>query len=151
MQCLDLERFLSKTVPDGDCLRWTGATIKGGYGQFWLDGRAQLAHIVAYTTFVGPYTQPTLDHQCDHPWCVNWDHLKPATHQRNILRGFGTAAINSRKTHCPKGHPLEGDNLLMDGGRRRCRICRTEYLCQRRRKSKSFGTSSGWRPPASTD
>lgn len=27
------------------------------------------------------------------------------------------------KTHCPQGHPLEGDNLIVDGYSRKCRIC----------------------------
>lgn len=30
---------------------------------------------------------------------------------------------NLRKTHCPKGHAYEGDNILWDEGRRRCRTC----------------------------
>ena len=31
---------------------------------------------------------------------------------------------NRAKTHCPKGHPLSGDNLLSwSDGRRRCRAC----------------------------
>lgn len=32
--------------------------------------------------------------------------------------------INAAKTHCPQGHPLAGDNLLLlKSGRRRCRTC----------------------------
>jgi hypothetical protein len=33
---------------------------------------------------------------------------------------------NRRKTHCPKGHPLSGDNLLTSKlkiGKRECRTC----------------------------
>lgn len=26
-------------------------------------------------------------------------------------------------THCPQGHEYEGDNLLLDGGKRKCREC----------------------------
>lgn len=31
---------------------------------------------------------------------------------------------NSRKTHCPYGHPYTEANTRMDGGSRRCRICK---------------------------
>jgi hypothetical protein len=35
-----------------------------------------------------------------------------------------TVHHNTRKTHCRKGHPLSGDNLVIhNDGRRRCRIC----------------------------
>lgn len=30
---------------------------------------------------------------------------------------------NTRKTHCPKGHPYSGDNLTISNGRRHCRTC----------------------------
>lgn len=30
------------------------------------------------------------------------------------------------KTHCPKGHPYSGENLIYDSGSRRCRTCRTK-------------------------
>lgn len=33
---------------------------------------------------------------------------------------------NAIKTHCPKGHPYEGENLLIEDGVRRCRTCRQE-------------------------
>lgn len=30
---------------------------------------------------------------------------------------------NSRKTHCPRGHAYDGDNILWTAGRRNCREC----------------------------
>ena len=30
----------------------------------------------------------------------------------NVLRGFGPTAINSRKNHCPHGHPYNDGNTL---------------------------------------
>ena len=35
----------------------------------------------------------------------------------------GVAEVNSRKTHCPRGHLLSADNLRPEPGRK-CRICK---------------------------
>lgn len=39
-----------------------------------------------------------------------------------------------RPTHCAKGHPFSGDNLVMDGTSRRCRMCRNARQRARRRE-----------------
>ena len=49
--------------------------------------------------------------------------------RRNPSNNISPAILNSQKTHCPKGHLLEGDNLLkseLKNGKRSCRICRNE-------------------------
>jgi hypothetical protein len=45
----------------------------------------------------------------------------------NTRRGKSFAAINAQKTHCPKGHPFDGDNVVHrpEGGRA-CKACRAE-------------------------
>lgn len=41
--------------------------------------------------------------------------------------------VNARKTHCPKGHPYAGPNLIVDSdGKRRCRTCKNEKNRERR-------------------
>ena len=47
------------------------------------------------------------------------------------------AATNAAKTHCPQGHPYEGDNLYVNPrGQRKCRECLREdkrrYYARRR-------------------
>ena len=37
-------------------------------------------------------------------------------------------------THCPQGHAYEGDNLLMDAGKRKCRTCHYGRITARRRE-----------------
>lgn len=38
------------------------------------------------------------------------------------------------KTHCPRNHPYSGDNLIIDGGKRKCRTCVYERNAERRRR-----------------
>lgn len=47
-----------------------------------------------------------------------------------VLRRGG----NASKTHCPRGHPYAGENLLIRQGRRYCRACRREAARARQRK-----------------
>ena len=120
------ERFWRKVRKDPNgCWEWQGA--KGqGYGNFYLHGKFPRAHRYAYELLVGPIPDGlTLDHLCRNRACVNPDHLEPVTQKVNTLRGEGLAAQNARKTHCPEGHPLNGDNLYQQPGNgyRRCREC----------------------------
>jgi hypothetical protein len=53
-------------------------------------------------------------------------HLEPVTHKVNTLRGTAPTAVNAAKTHCLRGHALEGDNLVpfqLSIGQRACRTC----------------------------
>lgn len=142
------ERFWSKVDKSGDCWQWTAAKFRKGYGQFRYEGKGQGAHRVAYILSVG--TIPAgmrLDHtchtravergecvggdDCPHRACVNPDHLELVTEVENNLRGNGPAARHARKTHCPQGHPLSGDNLYAaprgNGDTfRSCRACHNE-------------------------
>lgn len=60
--------------------------------------------------------------------CVNPDHLEPVTQSENLLRAEGVGKGNTRKTHCPQGHPYSGDNLYLAPSRpnRMCRACRRQ-------------------------
>ena len=124
------DRFWAKVSPDTEtgCWRWTAAIVNG-YGRFNPRGQGTwLAHRAAYIALVGPVPGGLpLDHLCRNRACVNPAHLEPVTNAENILRGEGYSAINARVTHCPKGHPLFGDNLWVRkrtwGDQRECRQC----------------------------
>jgi hypothetical protein len=97
-----------------------------GYGKFWLDGRAQLAHRIAYELNVGPIGDGLhIDHLCRNRACVRPDHLEPVTIRDNLMRGPSTlAAINAAKTHCRNGHEFDAVNTYRPtDGSRMCREC----------------------------
>ena len=82
------------------------------------------AHRVAYEIFKGKIPKGfTIDHLCKNKTCVNPNHLEAVTQGVNTLRGDSWSGINSRKTHCKRGHPLSGDNLAIYAGKRQCRTC----------------------------
>jgi hypothetical protein len=131
------DRFEAKVEKTATCWLWTGAKNNRGYGQFLGDtDRLVLAHRFSYELAIGPIPQGlTLDHLCRTPLCVNPAHLEAVTLRVNILRSESTSALNARKTHCPKGHPYAGDNLVVWGKTRRCRTCSRERDRERRKKT----------------
>lgn len=123
-------QLLARTVRDGDCLIWTGAVQSRGYGSVGIGGRTHLAHRVSYALNVGPIPDGMqIDHVkdrgCRSRRCINPAHLEPVTPRENVNRtGHG------RQTHCKRGHPLSGRNLVLKQrvGRveRNCRTCRDQ-------------------------
>ena len=118
-------------IPDGNpslgpCWEFMGYRLPSGYGRVQRgDGVILATHRVSFEYFKGPIPDNfQVDHLCRNRACCNPSHLEAVTHRENTLRGVGAAAMNSRKTHCPKGHPYSGDNLIMDGSNRKCVICR---------------------------
>ena len=111
------------------CDIWQGSKANG-YGQVSVNGRMQLVHRVRYEREIGPIPPGAeLDHFiCDNGLggCCNPFHCRPTTHRENVLRGNSFASAHAAKTHCPKGHPLSGENLdkyQITLGQRKCRTC----------------------------
>ena len=120
------ERFWAKVEVTGFCWLWTAATTQdGGYPRFKMEGKTQYAHRIAYQWLVGKVGDGLeLDHLCRVRRCVNPDHLEPVEPRTNVLRSFGVARVNAEKTHCIRGHRLEGENLKYDTkGKRYCWPC----------------------------
>jgi len=136
----DLPARLSQriTVAPNGCWLWTGHISPDGYGMAWWGrrdgGPDQMlgAHRLVYHLLVGRVPDGLqLDHVrergCVHRNCVNPAHLEPVTSGENTRRGDTIPARHAAKTHCPQGHPYEGNNLYFNSrGSRECRTCRKE-------------------------
>lgn len=122
--------------PSG-CWPWLGFLNRDGYGQFSIGGRKHQCHRIAYEVRFGPIPDGMqIDHVkargCSLRSCVNPDHLEVVTQTENLARGNGAPARNARKTHCSKGHRLDGENLYVrPNGRRRCRTCDRANVARR--------------------
>lgn len=121
-----MRRIVAQIRVDGTCWTWTGPRSSGGYAAIGTQDRKLTGHRYMYERLVGPIPAGlTLDHLCRNRACINPAHLEPVTHRENTLRGIGPTAINARKTHCTRGHMLEGDGVLVrSGSRRECLACR---------------------------
>jgi hypothetical protein len=81
------EIFFSRTIasPSGDCLLWTGAIDKDGYGFFRWHGKYERAHRLVWQWNHGPIDSSIcVLHKCDVPACVLIDHLFIGTQQDNM-------------------------------------------------------------------
>lgn len=134
-----ISRFWKKVNKTDTCWLWEANTNNKGYGTIWVkeNGKKELAHRTAWFLETGKWPEHNTLHTCDNPVCVRFSHLTQGTQKDNIRdmwnkgRGKGWTKEenngNSKKTHCPKGHPYSGENLrLYQYGQytfRRCATC----------------------------
>jgi hypothetical protein len=136
-----IEKVWDKVVEDPvtGCLLWTGYRSQAGYGYLADQGTVVLVHRLIWQEAKGPIPDGMeIDHLCFTRNCLNLQHLDlvtPSENKRRMLQRVVTA-----RTHCPHGHPYDGDNLRIEAdGHRRCETCRTEQAqarnARRRRAS----------------
>lgn len=132
----EAERFWAKVDKSGRCWLWTASKNSKGYGYFGLtrvDGKNKIvkAHRWSWEQWYGPIPEDkVLDHVvCDNPSCVKPTHMALRTSGQNTLRSTkAAAAINSRKTHCPKGHPYDQVYMVRGRPKRYCGRCGRERV-----------------------
>lgn len=97
------ERFWDKVIPDPNtgCWLWVGAIGKGGYGNFYFQGRHVNAHRVVFDVVHDDHTA-IADHLCEVKSCVNPDHLVATDIRGNTSRALGYATAKT----CRSGHVL---------------------------------------------
>jgi hypothetical protein len=119
-------KFTRKLLGKNACWVWIGTKTdrKVPHGRFFVEGKNVLPHRFAYQEWIGPIPEGfDAHHTCGNPWCVNPAHLQLLQHGAHAsLTHKGRP--KPHKTHCPRGHPLSGDNLLSNGKFMWCRECR---------------------------
>lgn len=150
----DIVRIFSQVVRVDDCWEWTGYKIPAGYGRMRYHGKEVLLHRLLFAWAVAPIPDGRdadflqLDHLCRNRAYCNPAHLELVTCAENIRRGirrYGPRGPNSHygprkhipKTHCPHGHPYDGDNVVMrPSGTRVCRECHRRVARESARKKR---------------
>jgi hypothetical protein len=66
-----------------DCLEWTGAKSKDGYGQRRIDGKVHYVHRLSFESFHGRKPVGVIRHKCDNRACYNPEHLVEGTKKQN--------------------------------------------------------------------
>jgi len=124
---------VDKRGPD-ECWPWKAGVGGDGYGRVRNGSKQDSAHRVSWELNNGPIPDGLhVLHKCDNRPCVNPAHLFLGTHQDNMA-DMVKKERTTRKTHCKRGHPLSGDNLLYvnkQGRRGRFNAFRKAYETRR--------------------
>lgn len=150
----DITRIFSRLDINREtgCWLWTGHHVtKYGHSMTRYSGGRDLVYRILFAWVFGPIPRgcgkniPVLDHiVCDDARCCNPLHVELSTHRKNILRGHGASAANSKKTHCPNGHSLPE---FREGFARRCRLCNLSWQSSetQRSKKREWRNNSHWK------
>jgi hypothetical protein len=145
MKITDSERtrLFGKIVKRRGCWEWKGEKRYDGYSLFRIRvngkqrtfGVHRLLWLLTYGDVLPGFF---VMHKCDNPSCVRLDHLYLGTHQNNMddmKRKGRHKSGNTVKTHCKRGHPLSGDNVVWNRNRtqRHCKLCDRFHQLARRK------------------
>ncbi|WP_374935540.1 HNH endonuclease signature motif containing protein [Streptomyces sp. SM13] len=152
-----LAEFHAKAQRTDTCWIWTGIVDQYGYGKLRDGAHLGSAHRISHELFVGLIPEGLqVDHLCHnadddcaggdgclHRRCVNPAHLEAVTKRTNLLRGKTIVALAASRTHCPKGHPYDEGNTVVQGdGKRRCRACRQAAARRRPKRERHLVPAS---------
>lgn len=126
--------------PKSDCWEWLGYKNTAGYGRYHVAHKPAYTHRMMYAWIYGPIPTgrgrnvPVVDHICKNKSCCNPAHLQLIPNIKNIESGNGLSVIESKQTHCIRGHLLPPSKGFGNGKRRNCPQC--QAIRQRKYYSK---------------
>lgn len=104
------ERLAANSLPDGECLAWTGSKDRYGYGVLTVGRKQFRAHRLSFAETFGQLIPQgaVVCHRCDRPECIEPTHLFLGTPRGNtrdmIAKGRKARVIdgdhpNTKITH----------------------------------------------------
>ncbi|TXI24598.1 MAG: helix-turn-helix domain-containing protein [Nitrosomonas sp.] len=104
--------FMPGDPPAEGCWDWTAGTSRG-YGQFNMNRKPVLAHVVSYRIYCGDTEDLCVLHWCDRPICVQPLHLHLGDRDLNNreARERGLTTIGSRGEQNPAAKLTEAEVL----------------------------------------
>jgi hypothetical protein len=124
----DLYRRLAEKIRfeiGSGCWIWQGFE-KLGYGMTYVRGYGNTgAHRAMWIAKYGDPGELDVLHNCNNKLCISPLHLHLGTHKQNFKEASEAKLLQGQwKTHCKRGHPLSGDNLLPFVPGRKWRSCK---------------------------
>ncbi len=132
----------SNTVYIDECWLYQ-LSIADGYGKVKINGQTYAVHRLSAHFYLGMSLIGDLqpNHKCNNRNCWNPNHLYIGTQYQNAQDTRNQGKYHSqKKTHCPKGHLLDGitkgpsTNFRVN---RYCKTCRSIQKASYRKKAKN--------------
>ena len=94
-------RLFARSKQEGECLVWTGARKRGGYGEIKINYRPASTHRIAWEVANGPIPKGLhVLHSCDNPPCIRHEHLFIGTNNDNIKDKLRKGRQPRGEKHC---------------------------------------------------